>query len=217
MPYRTGGYYRLIADNRQWLDAGLGALEQHGAPGLTIERLLGQVGLSKGSFYHHFGGMPGYKTALLAHYEATYTTRYLDAVEQHPGATARAKLDTLLDLVMQEDDHGLEVALRAWALQDPEVRRAQERIDRIRVEYLYGLWLELSHDEDEAALMSRLLYLIVIGGAQIIPYLPPEHLRPIYDFVLSHTASRHRDRAHPRPRRRITAAGSRKSQNPDSG
>jgi len=93
-----------MADNQQWLDAGLAILEKQGAKVLTIERLAEQIGLSKGSFYHHFGGMPGYKTALLAHFEATYTTQYIAAVERDLTADAITKLRALIDLVCEEGE-----------------------------------------------------------------------------------------------------------------
>lgn len=174
-----------MAGNQQWLDAGLQTLEEFGAPGLTIERLMGQVGLSKGSFYHHFGGMAGFKTALLAHYEAKFTTAYIDAVEQDPDAAPMVKVGLLLDLVCAEDDDWyLEVALRAWALHDPEVRAAQERVDRIRVEYLRGLWREVSGDAEQATLMGRLLYVMLIGAGQIRPPVLAGDLRELYEFVL---------------------------------
>lgn len=175
-----------MADNQQWLDAGLQTLKEFGAPGLTIERLMGQVGLSKGSFYHHFGGMAGFKTAFLSHYEAAFTTRYIDAVQQDPHAAARVKIGRLLDMVCAEDDDWyLEVALRAWALQDPEVRQAQERVDRIRVDYLCGLWLDASGDAEQAARMGRLLYLILIGAGQLRPPVLAGELRGLYEYVLA--------------------------------
>lgn len=173
-----------MADNQQWLDAGLATLEQDGARALTIERLASQVGLSKGSFYHHFGGMPGFRTALLAHYEAIYTAQYIDAVEADPQAAPMAKITRLIDLVCKDDDHNLEAGLRAWALQDAEVHRALERVDRRRVDYLRGLWLELTGDGKQAAEMSRLLYLILVGAGHVIPPVPPSELRRIYEFTL---------------------------------
>lgn len=180
-----------MADNQQWLDAGLTILEQDGSRALTIERLSGQVGLSKGSFYHHFGGMAGYKNALLAHYESAFTTQYIDAVEQGPHATPLAKLEALLDMACDEnDDPRIEVALRAWALQDPVVHEAQERIDQRRVDYLRGLWLELTGDDEQAARMGQLLYLIVIGAGQIMPPVPQAELRRLYELTLERSPLR---------------------------
>ncbi|MBA3368394.1 MAG: TetR/AcrR family transcriptional regulator [Geodermatophilaceae bacterium] len=174
-----------MADNQQWLDAGLAILEKQGAKALTIERLAEQIGLSKGSFYHHFGGMPGYKTALLAHFEATYTTQYIDAVERDLTADAITKLRALIDLVCEEgEDQSIEVGLRAWALQDPEVYRAQERIDRLRGDHVRGLWLEFSGDEAQADLIGRLLQVLLIGAEQVLPPVPQGELRRLYEFVL---------------------------------
>jgi len=183
-----------VADNQQWLDAGLVTLEEHGARALTIDRLAELVGLSKGSFYHHFGGMAGYKTALLSHYESIFTAQYIEAAEQDAGAAPMVKLERLVDRVCADQDQKIEVALRAWALQDPEVRTAQERIDRRRGDYLQSLWFELTGDDEQAARMGRLLYLILIGAGQHIPAIGPEELRQLYDLTLR--------LAVPRPRRR---------------
>jgi AcrR family transcriptional regulator len=115
-----------VADNRQWLDVGLAVLAASGADALTIDRLAREVGLSKGSFYHHFGGMAGYRTALLAHYQATFTTQYIDAVEHGAGAPAREQLQRLMDLVCADDDHGSGPTTSAGLLEeltgDPSMR-----------------------------------------------------------------------------------------------
>ena len=70
-----------MAGKRDWLDAGLVLLAEQGAPSVTIERLAERLGLSKGSFYHHFKGMGGYRTALLEHFEAERTTRFMEQAE----------------------------------------------------------------------------------------------------------------------------------------
>ena len=69
-----------MATRTTWLDAGLEMLARDGAPGVTIERLTAQLGLSKGSYYHHFKGAAGFRTALLEQFEAQFTTRLIDTV-----------------------------------------------------------------------------------------------------------------------------------------
>ena len=47
-----------MVTRREWLDAGLELLADEGAPAVTIERLTGKLGVTKGSYYHHFKGPP---------------------------------------------------------------------------------------------------------------------------------------------------------------
>lgn len=163
-----------MASRRDWLDAGLKLLAEQGAPAVTIERLLERMELSKGSFYHHFRGMPGFRTALLEYFEAERTTRFIDEVER---SDAGDKLRLLLDLVLGPGPGPeLEIAVRAWAMQDAEARAVQERIDRTRTDYL----TKLSGD----AGLARALYLIVVGGCQVVPPLKPAELRHALELTL---------------------------------
>ncbi|MFI2031118.1 TetR family transcriptional regulator [Streptomyces buecherae] len=132
-----------MAGKRDWLEAGLAALAADGAGAVTIDRLCGDLGLTKGSFYHHFKGITGFRTELLAHFEAESTTRFIEAVEGVSGP-AGAKFARLLDLALADegDRPGLEVAVRAWALGDAEARAAQRRIDERRIAYLHELLTE---------------------------------------------------------------------------
>jgi AcrR family transcriptional regulator len=167
----------------EWLDAGLELLATEGAPAMTIERLTGELGMTKGSYYHHFQSAAGYKLALLEYFEARYTTRLIDIIE---GETAKpdAKLHHLLRLVLADPDNAaLEIAVRAWALQDPDVRATQERVDEARTAYLQKLCRGLSADV-EPDRFAQLLYLILIGAEQVLPPIGNEELREIYDLVL---------------------------------
>jgi AcrR family transcriptional regulator len=167
----------------EFLDAGLELLATEGAPAVTIERLTGELGLTKGSYYHHFGSAAGYKKALLDYFEAQYTTRLIDIIEGET-AGADAKLRHLLLLVLADPDSAaLEIAVRAWALQDPEVRAAQERVDKARMAYLEKLCRGLGADVDPDR-FAQLLYLILIGAEQVLPPIGKKDLREIYDLAL---------------------------------
>ncbi|MBP2349275.1 AcrR family transcriptional regulator [Kribbella aluminosa] len=171
-----------MVSRTEWLDAGLELLAAEGAPVVTIERLTGALGVTKGSYYHHFKGAAGYKTALLEYFELRYTTRLIDAVEGTDDAGA--KLKHLLRLVLADPDSAaLEIAVRAWALQDPDVRAAQERVDKARTAYLKKLCrgLQAQVDPDRFA---QLLYLILIGAEQVVPPIGKRDVREIYDLVL---------------------------------
>ena len=167
----------------EWLNAGLELLADEGAPALTIERLTDELGMTKGSYYHHFGSAAGFKQALLEYFEAQYTTRLIDKIEGEQ-ADPDAKLRHLLLLVLADSDsQQLEIAVRAWALQDPEVRAAQERVDKARTAYLKKLCRGLKADVDPDR-FAQLLYLILIGAEQVVPPIDKRDLRKIYDLVL---------------------------------
>jgi AcrR family transcriptional regulator len=165
------------------LDAGLELLATEGAPALTIERLADEFGVTKGSYYHHFKSAGGFKTALLEYFEAQYTTRLIDVIESE-NARPEAKLRHLLRLVLTDPDNAaLEIAVRAWALQDPAVRAAQQRVDETRTAYLKKLCRGLDADVDPDR-FAQLLYLILIGAEQVLPPIDHEALREIYDLTL---------------------------------
>jgi hypothetical protein len=54
---------RLSVDD--WIQAGYAILAAEGMKALKIDRLCGQLGVTMGSFYWHFDGMPSYRTALV--------------------------------------------------------------------------------------------------------------------------------------------------------
>ncbi|MFI5690847.1 TetR/AcrR family transcriptional regulator [Kribbella sp. NPDC051586] len=167
----------------EWLEAGLELLATEGAPAITIERLTDQLGVTKGSYYHHFGSAGGFKTALMEYFEALNTTRLIDTIDAEV-AKPRAKLEHLLRLVLADPDSAaLEIAVRAWALQDPDVRAAQQRVDEARTAYLKELCRGLGADIDPDR-FAQLLYLILIGAEQVLPPIGRTDVREIYNLTL---------------------------------
>lgn len=155
---------------------------------MKIDKLVAELGASKGSFYHHFGSAQGYKLALLEALEAVHTTRFIEAVDATADQPPEQRLELLLDLVVaahpHQGHHALETAMRAWAQQDDDVRAAQERIDRVRIDYVASLWSGFDVSDDEAMTAARLLYALLIGASHTVPAYTPEQLRDVYVMAL---------------------------------
>lgn len=165
-------------NQRDWLMAGLDILAEHGAAALTIEQLSGALAVTKGSFYHHFRGIGDYKTALLAFAEAAGTLAVIAETQQQ--ATPAERLRFLLGLVAAAPPR-LEIAVRAWAHDDPEARTMQARIDQQRLDYLAALCRQLAPDELRGQLMAQIAYLIYLGARAIQPPLTASALHALFD------------------------------------
>jgi AcrR family transcriptional regulator len=167
-----------MAKKEDWTAEALRVLAAEGPSHLTIDRLATNLGLSKGSFYHHFKNLAVFRSDVLARYEWESTTSLIASVENHGSQDPLRKIERLVDLAIEPSPQsGLQIAVRAWATQDPEVRQVQERLDRTRLDYGGSLWREAGCDPEEADLRAKNLYLLIIGGRQITPPLPVEELR----------------------------------------
>ncbi|MFD0365666.1 TetR/AcrR family transcriptional regulator [Nocardia sp. GCM10030253] len=176
-----------MAGKSSWLESGMVILGTAGPTGLTIDKLVAATGLSTGSFYHHFSGMSGYKTALLAHFEELHTTRYIREVAAATDRLdPRSRLELLIDLVLEDDEPAsIEVAVRAWALNDPIAAAAKERVDNARLGFLWILLTESGYTEADAHDIAQILYLLVLGAGNMLPAIPPEQLRALCRRVLA--------------------------------
>lgn len=124
---------------QRWVDEGLRVLAEEGAPGVRIDRVAARLGLSKGSFFHHFDGIAGYRRALLEHWENTAVRELGDGAPQPLLEDLAARVGALVDLRM-------EAAVRAWAFQDAEAAAAQERVDLARLAALESVWSQIIDD-----------------------------------------------------------------------
>lgn len=171
------------------MDEGLRVLATEGAAGVRIDRIAVRLGLSKGSFHHHFAGADGYKRDLLAHYEALSVgalASAIDEVGEH--AETQDVLEALTALV-RSDGPGLyrpelDVAVRAWSTFDADVREVQQRIDTTRVDALQRVWSRAVPTTDEARLAALLPYLLAVGAAVVVPPVPADDLRRLYEILL---------------------------------
>ncbi|MBZ0279316.1 MAG: TetR/AcrR family transcriptional regulator [Anaerolineae bacterium] len=162
---------------RDWLMQGLVILAEKGALALTTELLISRMGVTKGSFYHHFENFQDFKESMMALYDQEGTLEIIKIAEE--AAKPTEKLQRILNATL-EDTTTLEVAVRAWALQDPMVRAFQQRIDKQRIDYLQTLYLEMTGDPARAAVLAQFAYSLYIGSQHVIPPIQGEGLAALY-------------------------------------
>ncbi|HEX4251869.1 MAG TPA: TetR/AcrR family transcriptional regulator [Pseudonocardia sp.] len=138
-------------------------LAEAGSEGLTISELCSRLGVTKGSFYHHFSGMPEFVTALLEFWEEQRSKRLIAASAAVPDATARFEL---LSNIAVGLPHEAEAALRAWGRSNAEVRAVVERVDEARERHLAESLVLFGLAPELAELRARVAVAILVGTQQ---------------------------------------------------
>ena len=168
-------------NKNDWLKTGLQIIGEQGAEALTINSLTNRLGVTKGSFYHHFQNYQDFKESLLNFFEEDGTSQVIRLVEI--ASTPLAKLESLLDIT-SEGWPRLEFAIRAWALQDKLVQDYQKRIDHRRLAYLQEVVQSLGINGEQARIIAQLLYTIYVGSRQITPPIQGEQLSQLYREIM---------------------------------
>ncbi|QBD79694.1 TetR/AcrR family transcriptional regulator [Ktedonosporobacter rubrisoli] len=171
----------MATTRRRWLEEGLAVLAEAGASALTIEALTSRLGVTKGSFYHHFHNFQDYKEQLLTFFEQEGTLRIIEHTQQ----LQTSPLDRLHQILQGSLRHPsqLEVAVRAWAYQDSLVHAYQQRIDQRRLAYLAELIFLLCHDHGQARRTAQVLYSIFVGSQHFLPPVQGDELEALYREV----------------------------------
>lgn len=172
-----------------WLSQGLAALAADGEPGLRIDRLAQQMGLTKGSFHHHFRGMADYRRGLLERYEREQLAalgHLAASVECMSAQDALRELPSRAAGMLNTD---AERAVRAWGNSDGEARETQERIDAARLEFLRGLWTKALGDDERARTAALVPHLLAIGASVVQPPMGTAELLKAYDLLARLVAS----------------------------
>ncbi len=162
---------------KDWLETGIRILGKYGLNGLTIERMCEELGVTKGSFYHHFESMRDFEGQLIAYWADIYLSPRGDIPDDPQARLA------LLDMIMQETFSPItesEVAVRMWAYQDERVSEFVEKVDVVRRNFVLKVFRSLSGDEENAQLMADMLFTMLIGSITMLPRMSPERVQDLY-------------------------------------
>ena len=172
-----------MSGRKQWIMGGFDALVQGGVRAVRVEAIARAIGVTKGSFYHHFSGREELLGALLDQWGEHDTEAIIALVDAHEAP--RDRLRALVRVIFDAPRDGIriEVAVRAWATSDARALAAVEAIDNRRLDYVEAILRQAGVDRDRARARTEVLYRAVVGdmmrrasGAAPLPTFAQEDL-----------------------------------------
>lgn len=158
-----------------WVEKAFQLLIEHGVSAISANKVGNSLGLSRGSFYYHFGSSKGFHQAIL---ETWYQRGTVDVLKLNIGKSPQQKLEGLRNFAWLLP-HKLDVAIRSWALYDPLAKGYQEKVDADRLNYVTQVYKEALGNklsEDKLKFTAKLAYYAFIGTQNIQPSLSDAEL-----------------------------------------
>lgn len=166
-----------------WLETAKQLVIEGGFAKLTLEHLLTRLGVTHGSFYHHFKNRQALTEALLKQWRKEMT---LDVVAKaaHIGDTEQ-RARALMSLGSEfTDQTQLEIAFRAQARIDPMVREYVQEVDELRIRNCTEMAKALFGDTPQAVSIGKLAHAVFVGSQQMIPAFSAEESQAMYLTLL---------------------------------
>ncbi|MEM8923428.1 MAG: TetR/AcrR family transcriptional regulator [Actinomycetota bacterium] len=147
-----------------WLLAGQQLLRAGGIGAVKLHALTAATGLTTGSFYHHFGGMPDFLDELAAFYGDEQVTDNLATIDE---TEPRARLLRMFGIAAEQDLQTLDAAMRDWAGSSTAAARAVKATDEALLTFVLDAFTELGYRGRDAELRAQML--IAYGVARVMP------------------------------------------------
>lgn len=153
---------RRPSDRAAWLHAGQELLRRGGVAAVKLPALTAALGLTTGSFYHHFAGMADYLEQLARFYGDGQFDEARPLLEDPDPVTRLRKLAALSrDARMQP----LDAAMREWAETNPVAARAVRASDATLLRWVERAFHDIGHAPADAR--TRALLLFALGVARV--------------------------------------------------
>lgn len=163
-----------------WLRMGMDVLNTEGFSKITIDHLCNLLGVTKGSFYHHFGNMGGYTEALMQYWTDNYTHAFINEVEKIEDAVQKKALLYEMTTVAM---HKSEQYIRAWSFYNDTVKKYVRQVDDMRIQYLEKLGSELGMNSQSAHYFAMTEYAMLVGVQQLYPDLSRKDYADIMKYA----------------------------------
>ena len=132
----------------RWLSAALEVVAQKGGAKLRVRDLVQNLGVSTGSFYWHFRSRDEFVAKLVDYWGREFTSRVVEHMADVEG-DPRKRLLLLMEYLLEHDFAHYDVAIRAWAAQEPAVASRVRRVDQLRLGVVRSLFKEMGFSGKE--------------------------------------------------------------------
>ena len=164
MDAERGATLTNIVSKERYFETALDALARVGFKGLNIRLMCTALGVTSGSFYHHFGNWQGFVDALFAHWEHRQERILRDLAfgELGPAEDIEALRKLTLGL-----PHAAEGAIRAWGMNDPSVWEVQHRVNHARRKTVEKAIQRVVGDPKTARVVTSVGMAMLVGYQQL--------------------------------------------------
>jgi AcrR family transcriptional regulator len=118
-----------------WQEAALELLHNDGINAVTVDALAAQLGITRGSFYHHFKDKNDLSNEMLEYWKQKWTVEIRDDVAAL-GIDGLQSLIALGNLIKHRKGAGYDIAIRAWAVHDDLAKEVVRKTDKIRLGFI---------------------------------------------------------------------------------
>lgn len=153
-----------------WIEAGQAVLREHGIGELKLATVTRRLGVSTGSFYHHFVDFDDYLGAVANHYSADQVHLLVEKAAEG-GADPLTRIRRLRQLSIRQAFFQLDAAMRVWGATDRRAALVMRKAEEIVLGFLARAFLDLGFERDEAALRARML--LSVNVARLEADAPP--------------------------------------------
>jgi AcrR family transcriptional regulator len=158
-------------DKDEWLKKALEVVARDGGAKLRIDALVKEMGVTKGSFYWHFESRDDFVRALLEYWHE-YSTLNVPRGLQELSGSASERLYALITIVVGQELTRYDLAIRSWAIQEPDIRPLVRRTDVFRLNFVRDLFAEMGFDTTEADMRARMLVTYMALDGAVFDKLP---------------------------------------------
>jgi AcrR family transcriptional regulator len=167
-----GKRMKASIDRDTWVSAALLKLRDHGVEAVKVEVLARELGVTKGSFYWHFGDRSALLDAMLERWEREGTLDVITRFDQPVGDDDGEEQDSAARLRRIAAggfgaDTRLERSVRAWAIHDERALAVMARVDRSRIRFIAKLFRQHGLARAASDARARMLYTSYVGEQQI--------------------------------------------------
>jgi AcrR family transcriptional regulator len=149
--------------------AALELLAEQGPDGLTIAALCRRLGVTKGSFYHHFRDLSDFVDGLLDYWAAEHALRLIALSESVADPEERIELLRGIAISLP---HDAEAAIRAWSWSNPTVAATQRKVDEARLAHLTRAGEQIGMTPERARVMATISLSVLVGMQQLVRPVP---------------------------------------------
>lgn len=171
-------YQMARLSKEDWLAEGFKLLREFAQDKLRILYLCKRLGVTRGSFYHHFKGIEDYIAALMESWEQENTLRLIKSANK--GQSPEERMEILAQMIA-DSDQTVEAAIRSWSFYHTKVKKHLSKVDELRITYVEEIFKDLGAEPELALKKAKLDYAVLVGVQQLFPDASSGELRSLWE------------------------------------